>query len=219
MANRNNISRALSVFIGKVNYGKYQSGAPGVEMSPLYKFRSAPALGVSTDVAASQAVVSTTFVINGARASGGVATFDVPRNVIAAWTNTAILTITGTDQYGITITEVTASGTSHTGKKAFKTITSVSSNASITGATVGSGNVLGLPFRVDASDLIAARFNNAIDAGTFVPADTTSPVTSSTGDQRGTFALAGTLDGAKVLTLLLSVSDRSTQSGSFGVGS
>lgn len=217
MANRNNLSRAIQYFIGRVTNSGYQSGKPGVEMTPLYRYSIAAALAVATDVAASQSVVSTTFVINGARASAGIATLDVPRNVVAAWTGTAILTITGTDVYGKTMSEVTASGTSHTGKKAFKTITSVSSNASITAATVGSGSVLGLPFRTDASDLLAARFNNAIDAGTFVVADTTSPATTSTGDVRGTFAPAGTLDGTKKLALLLVVSDNSTATGSFGV--
>src|SRR3982751_2265214 len=137
MANRNNISRALKVFLGRVTYGRYQSGAPGVEITPLYRYRVIAALGVSTDVAASQSVgAGASFIINGARATSGVATFDVPRNIVAAWTTTSVLTFTGTDAYGATIVENSASGASHTGKKAFKTITSVSSTASITGATI-----------------------------------------------------------------------------------
>lgn len=84
--------------------------------------------------------------INGALASGGVATFDVPRNIVAAWTGTAVLTVTGTDAYGSTMVESSASGTSHTGAKAFKTVTDVSVSADVTGLTIGTGDVLGLPF-------------------------------------------------------------------------
>lgn len=72
-------------------------------------------------------------------------TADVPRNVVAAWTGTAILTVTGTDAYGNTIVEKSGSGTSLTGKKAFKTVTGISSSANITALTVGTGDVLGLP--------------------------------------------------------------------------
>lgn len=70
---------------------------------------------------------------------------DVPRNVVAAWTGTAILTITGKDEYGNTVVEKSGSGTSLTGKKAFKQITGISSSANITSLTVGTGDVLGLP--------------------------------------------------------------------------
>lgn len=217
MANRNNLSRAIQRFIGRVTYAGYQSGKPGVEITALYDYNIAPALAVSTAVSASQSVTSAVAaLINGSLASGGVATFDVPRNWVGAWTTTAILTATGTDVYGQTLIETTASGTSHTGKKAFKTITSIVPNASITGFTAGTGSVLGLPFAVAASDLLAARFNNAIDAGTFVPADATT-ATGTTGDIRGTFAPAGTLDAVKKLALLLKVSDDSTKTGSFGV--
>src|SRR5690606_3824873 len=52
--------------------------------------------------------------------SNDYAVLDVPRNVVAAWTNAAVLTVTGEDEYGDTIVESSASGTSFTGKKAFK---------------------------------------------------------------------------------------------------
>jgi len=44
--------------------------------------------------------------------------------------------------------EKSASGTSHTGKKAFKTVTSFSVSANVTALTVGTGVVLGLPVAV-----------------------------------------------------------------------
>lgn len=75
-------------------------------------------------------------------------TLDAPRNIVAAWTTTAVLTVTGTDEYGNTIVESSASGTSFTGKKAFKTVTDVSTSVNITSLTVGTGDVLGLPLFV-----------------------------------------------------------------------
>lgn len=148
-----------------------------------------PVLGVSNTIAASQTVTGagTAFVINGASATAGLATLDIARNVIAAWTNTAIVTVTGTDLYGAVQTEVSGSGTSFTGKKAFATITKVTTSATITGATVGTGNVLGLPFRIKSGDVLQAMFNDAVDAGTFVVPDLTLPATATTGDVRGTY--------------------------------
>lgn len=72
-------------------------------------------------------------------------TADTPRNVVAAWTGAAVLTVTGTDVYGNTLVEKSGSGTSFTGKKAFKTVTGISVSANVTSLTVGTGNVLGLP--------------------------------------------------------------------------
>lgn len=98
----------------------------------------------SDGVCASQSVTSSA-TLDGALVSGGVATFDVPRNVVAAWTTSAVITVTGTDEHGNTLVEQSASGTSLTGKKAFKTVTAVSFSTAVTGATVGTGDVLGLP--------------------------------------------------------------------------
>jgi len=90
-------------------------------------------------------------------------TLDVPRNIVAAWTTTAVLTVTGTDEYGNTIVESSASGTSFTGKKAFKTVTDISSSANITSLTVGTGDVLGLPFFVgDASKVLQELKDGAL---------------------------------------------------------
>lgn len=120
----------------------------------------APALAVTNGISASQSVaLGASFLLNGslADASGAFVTLDVPRNVVAAWTTTSILTITGEDEYGNTMVEKSASGASHTGKKAFKKITSVSSSASITSATIGTGDVLGLPVYVDKVARILAE--------------------------------------------------------------
>lgn len=89
-------------------------------------------------------------------------TADVPRNVVAAWTGTAVLTITGTDEYGNTIVESSASGTSLTGKKAFKTVTGISSSANITSLTVGTGDVLGLPFFVGSASKVLQELKDGV---------------------------------------------------------
>jgi hypothetical protein len=114
-------------------------------------------------IAASQSVtVGTTPLasLNGALASGGTVTLDVPRNVVAAWTGTAILTVTGKDEYNATIVEKSASGTSLTGKKAFKKITSCSFSADVTGATIGTGDVLGLPVALQSASQIIAEYQS-----------------------------------------------------------
>jgi hypothetical protein len=115
-------------------------------------------------IAASQTVTGagTAFVINGALASNAAVDLDVPRNVVAAWTNTAILTITGKDVDGNTVVEKSASGTSHTGKKAFKRITSVTTSATVTSATVGTGVVIGLPRYVPDASYILAELKNGV---------------------------------------------------------
>lgn len=127
----------------------------------------APLTADADGVAASQSVsAGASFTLNGALLSTiatGKMIFDVPRNVVAAWTTTSVLTITGKDEYGNTMVETSASGTSHTGKKAFKSITSVSSSASITGATVGTGNVLGFPVFMPGYDNVVAEFENGYD--------------------------------------------------------
>lgn len=123
-----------------------------------------PATADADGVAASQSVTGagTAFVINGVLASNGVAIMDVPRNIVAAWTGTAVLTITGKDVDGNTVIEQSASGTSHTGSKAFKSVSSVTTSASITSATVGTGVKIGLPRFVHDASFIQAELLNGV---------------------------------------------------------
>lgn len=186
----------------KVVTAKRTHDLGGVLRVEFGKGDTADADGVCQSQAGTQ---DTAMTINGALASGGVATFDVPRNVVAAWTTSAKLTITGTDEYGNTIVETTASaGTSHTGKKAFKTVTSVVPDTNITGATVGTGDVLGLPFFLPGTGYVLQELEDgaAPTAGTFV-AGVTSAATATTGDVRGTWDPNTALDGAKDFDLLV----------------
>lgn len=149
------------------------------------------ATAVSTAVCASQALLAINAgLINGTLAAAGVATFAQARNVVAAWTGAAVLTVTGTDEYGNVLVESSASGTSFTGKKAFVRVTSVRVSADVTGLTVGNGVVLGLPvFLADVPDVLRESVDGALPtAGVFVAADRTLPATALTGDIRGTWA-------------------------------
>src|SRR5690606_6346890 len=109
-------------------------------------------------------------ILDGALVSGGEAVFDVPRNVVAAWTGTAVCTVTGKDEYGETVVESSGSGTSMTGKKALKKVTDVSFSAAVTSATVGTGDVLGLPVFLPDSVYVLAELEDgaAASPGTIV---------------------------------------------------
>ena len=94
--------------------------------------------------------------------SGNVATFDVPRNIVAAWTVTSVMTVTGTDAYGNVQVESSPSGTVFAGLKAFATIDTISVSINVTSATVGTGNVLGLPVYLADLNNILAEFENEV---------------------------------------------------------
>jgi hypothetical protein len=155
----------------------------------------------------------------------------VPRNVVAVVTHGSSIVamtilVTGEDVYGHTMSElltVTATGTSKTvnGLKAFATITSVAitsaGNAEANTLNLGTGDELGLPFRVDANDLIQGRFNNLVDVTVFTPAVTTDPATTTTGDVRGTVNPAGTLNGSTNFGVLFAVAGWDTEEEAYGV--
>lgn len=168
---------------------------------------AAAANNVWTSAALTAAGSVTPVAPTGALVSGGVATFDVPRNVVAAWTGTSVITITGTDEYGAVVKESSASGVALTGKKAFKTITGISVSADVTGLTVGTGVVLGLPIYLPyAAGAVLKEIQDGANAtaGTFV-AGVRTAATALTGDVRGTWAPNGTPNGTiNFATVILS---------------
>lgn len=188
---------------------------PVVGSANGYSTSASVALGVAAAFSGALAVTTYKDPLSGLTVTAGIP--DVPRNVVGAWTGTAVVTVTGYDQYGQLQTEASASGTTLATKKAFAAIISIVPSANITVATFGTGNVLGLPFRISSGDFFAPVFNDAPDAGgTLVLPDLTQPATSSTGDVRGTYTPNGTLNGAKFLSALLKVTDRTTTVGTFG---
>jgi hypothetical protein len=196
---------------------------PGVFMSPINVYDVVPVALDADGICAQQTLAAAgNALLNGALASGGTVTLDVPRNVIidAAGAATAVLTITGTDVYGISMSEaITLNGTTAVaGKKAFKTITQIAASAAATDFFVGTGDVFGLPIRADSRNYVQTAWGGAfVTTGTFVAAVTTSPATTTTGDVRGTFAPADAADASKRLTLWVFVADDDTQTGLYGV--
>lgn len=175
-------------------------------MAPARLMFGVPTAAAANDIVLSQACTAANGLatgINGARATAGVASVNTPRNVVAAWTGAAVLTITGEDEYGKVMRESSASGTSFTGKKAFKKITKVQTSADITGLTVGTGVILGLPvFLADVPDVIREMVNGAIPgtAGTILAGDN-SAATATTGDVRGTYTPNQAPDGSRFYEL------------------
>lgn len=167
-----------------------------------------PAAAAANNIALSQSVdiAPALTVIAGALAASGVADLGLTgRNVVAAWTNTAVITVKGTDVHGRAMTESSASGISFAGKKAFKTVTSITFSAAVTGATVGTGDVLGLPVRLPSTGLVLRELENGATAtaGTLVAAQATSTAaTATTADVRGTYDPNSACDGSKGFKLI-----------------
>jgi hypothetical protein len=198
---------------------------PGVFMSPINVYDIVPVAFSATAVAAAQAVAGAgNLTINGASATGGVATFDVARTITIVSTNagdtTQTATVTGTDVYGLAMSElITFNGTTAaTGQKAFKTVTRVAISAALTGnGSVGSTDVFGLPYRANTRNYVLTAWNGAfVTTGTFAGADATV-ATTTTDDVRGTYAVPDAANGTKRLTLWVTIIDDDTQTGLYGV--
>ena len=173
----------------------------------------APLTASATAVAASQSVLAATVagaVINGAQAAGGKVVLNHARNIVAAWTGTAVLTVDGLDDFGNAMRESSASGTSFTGKKAFKEVTKATVSADVTGLTVGTGVILGLPvFLPDAADVVLEAMDGAkATAGTTVAGDQTV-ATALTGDIRGTYSPNSAPNGSRFYELTVALRDPS----------
>lgn len=185
---------------------------PGAPVALGLMYLREISLGAPITAAANAHITSQALTL----ASGGTTTMtgtlagtnDVPRNIVAAWTNTAVLTVTGKDQYGNTMVESSASGTSFTGKKAFKSVTSVKVSADVTGMTVGTGVVLGLPVFLSQVSCVLGESQDGAKptAGTTV-AGVTSVATATTGDVRGTYSPNAAPDGSRAYQLFVALSD------------
>lgn len=173
-----------------------------------------PVAGAANSIWTSAALTTAagaTAPAGGSLVSGGVADLGCTgRNVVAAWTGTAVITITGVDIYGNVMVEKSASGTSLTGAKAFKKVTSIAVSADVTALTVGTGNVLGIPVRLPSAGHILRELEDGATAtaGTVVAGlaiDTKS--TATTADVRGTYVPNSTPDGSKAFALLCALPD------------
>lgn len=181
------------------------SSARMAALTPIRIALGKPLAASATAIVASQAATAANGLatgINGAQASAGQVTLATPRNVVAAWTGNAVLTVIGVDEHGAPMRESSAAGTSFTGKKAFKQITRITVSANVTALTVGTGNVLGLPaYLADLVDVTREiQDGAAAAAGTVVAGDVATP-TATTGDVRGTYTPAAAPDGVRVYEL------------------
>ncbi len=142
-----------------------------VPMLPVRIELGAPDTSDADGIAESQSVAAAAeFVLNGVYAdpyAGAKAVLDVPRAIVGAWTTDSVITVTGKDEYGDVIVESNASAAVYTGKKAFKVIDSMTSSASITAATFGTGEVLGLPVFVPSATYIWQELKDDVPVASF----------------------------------------------------
>lgn len=221
----------MTHFSDGVRVGRYfgnngSAPIPGAPISPVYVYDIVPVALDADGIAAAQAVAGAgNLTLNGALASGGTVTLDVPRAVEIDSSNagdtTQTATVYGTDVYGNPMTETIAFNgtTAVAGQKAFKTVTRVAVSAALAGnANVGTTDVFGLPFRADSRNYCLTAWNGAfVTTGTFAAADVTSPATATTNDVRGTYAVPDAADGSKRLTVWMYIEDADTVTGLYGV--
>lgn len=183
------VKRTVLANLTQISLGSPDTADPNgyVESQDL---TSAGVFSVNTTVAAALAAAALT------------GTADVPRNVVAAWTTTATLTITGTDEYGNTIVESSSASTSFTGKKAFKTVTNIETDTNITSLTVGTGDVLGLPnFLSDADYAIGAQEGGTYyDKSSKVYLNSDTPALSSASQVYGVSPIGGHITAVDAVT-------------------
>jgi hypothetical protein len=161
--------------------------------------------GASLSHVGAAAAGTRNMTLGGGLATGGIVTFTYLRNVVITVTHGSAVVamsgvITGTDCCGKEQTEawsVTAGGVSKTftGKKAFKTITSISetiaADASTNTIIAGSGNVLGVGVKVSIPSIVKELVDGAVvTTGVLVAASTVS-----TDDMWGTYTPATAPDG------------------------
>jgi hypothetical protein len=225
---RHTLSHADQLFWGDAQFGPYQNALRGIRFHPVMLMDlGTPIVADPDGIAAAQAVAGAgNLTLNGALSSGGVAVLDVPRTIeidsTAAGDTSQTATVTGTDLYGRPMTEVIAFNgtTAVAGQKAFKTVTQIAISAAMAGnANAGTTNVLGLPFRVDAGNVLQWIENNLPHVGTlgtFAAADATSPATTTTNDVRGTY-LPNTTPNGSVQFKCWAYVDPSSKVSAFGV--
>lgn len=169
--------------------------------------------GYSASHAGAAAAGTTSMTLGGSLAG----TADVARNVVITVTHGSAVvamsgTITGTDVHGKTQTEawsVTAGGTTKTftGKKGFKTVTSitetVAANASANTIIAGTGDVLGLRHLTEVPLVLSELVDGAIvTTGTVIAGSATT-----TEDRRGSYLPASVPNAARDYRIYYLVDD------------
>ncbi len=179
-----------------------------VELKPLIITLGSPA---TLSSAAICSLATLTSASAATLSSAAIAAFDVPRNVVGAWTSAASnsLTVAGLDVLGVAMTETLTGTNGAAGKKAFASVTSVTcAAANLSAVAVGTGDVLGLPVALPYIGAVVKELEDGIaaTAGTVVKADQTK-ATATTGDVRGTYDPNSACNGAKSFQLCVLLPD------------
>ena len=210
----------------------------------IYAFDICPAAPSTTALATAQATTASTAMTLSVGSGTGVTKttntagttiyqLDVARTITFTTSSSAItasvFTVSGYDIYGQSMTEAisvpTTASTTTTGKKAFKTVVSITPSVSNTNTvSAGVSNVYGLPVRVtDVAYIASAKWAQTLaqDAGTFVAA-VQGTASSTTGDVRGTYAPSSNANGTYRLVMgillpAIAVGPNATQTGALGV--
>ena len=224
MGDRHTITHANDMYHGNVFYGAYSpDGRRGVKLSHLVYVSLGAPITSDTDGLLDGATVATDSVWTYTASDLITSVLDVPRNLIIdstdATASDAVVTITGADVYGATMVEqLTMAGTTAAnGKKAFKTLTSVSVGLSTYAATIdiGWGNVFGLPFRIDSKRYVRdTRQDNTAEVWTVVVADTDQDATA--GDNRGTIVPTATPNAVLEFSCLVVMPNLHDKAEAFG---
>lgn len=207
------------LWVGGATPQNSNQGTPGMETTPVFVYSVVPATLQADNLVTSKIVTGaetltlvagtgiTTTTINGSTYYA----LDVPRNLriigATASVTASVVTVTGKDEYFQTMTETITgpTGTAVTaGIKAFKYLLSAAASGNtVSTITVGTGDVLGFPFRVAAlgQAIIWDALNLITNSAGLTVAVTTSPATSLTGDVRGTYSMAAASNGSRRVTV------------------
>lgn len=134
------------------------------------------------------------------------------RAVVATWAGndtSANLLVKGYDLYGYPQTEklAGASGTTVSGKKAWKFITGATPGGTVSGSNISLGtlDIFGFPLRADKFAYVDMYWNSALGTATGFTYASNVTATSTTGDVRGTTA-PGTSNGTISIQLFVTPS-------------
>ena len=181
MGNRVSVSREVQLLGDVYNAGyhkDFRATSRGIEAAHLNHRRfSRVAVADPDGFAEAQAVAAAgDLTLDGTLVTDGVGVVDDPKcvqiNTNTATNNTQTLTVYGTDEYNVPMLERLAfNGTTAAyGTKAFKTVTRAEVSAALAGTvTVGTSDILGLPFALrDLEDVVSFNIDG-LGAGDPVP--------------------------------------------------
>lgn len=208
--NRHTISHAQFLYVGPAyNRGVANNSKRGIPLTPIMQVSlGAPTALSTTRYVNAQAVAGAGAVTQANTTS--LSTYGRACQIVSsnAGDTTQTVTITGTDYIGNPMQErISANGTTPVfGKKAFFTVTSVVASAAFAGnLSVGSSDILGLPYGLAGSYDILAKYVDstleAISSGTIVAQDATNPATLTTGDVRGTWTPGTATNATRVFRI------------------